>query len=94
VYSAVSLRRGVRLPPRPKFLRLGADGAHSTKARRVSANQYQVTITFTFRVGNDSYFWLFFPCQRDSEARDGLNLPGHHGCGTLRVISSKRVYLG
>lgn len=93
VYFGLSLRR-VGIPPAPKFLRLGAGSARVSRARRVSASQYEVTITFTFRVDNDGYFWLFFPCQKDTEAKDGLNLPGHHGCGSLKVISSRRVYLG
>ena len=55
---------------------------------------YAVTIKFTFRIGNRGYFYEFNACQPDTEAKDGLNLPGHHGCGTLKEISSKRPYLG
>jgi hypothetical protein len=93
VYFGLNLSR-TGIPPQPKSLRLGAGHAHVSKARRISAGQYAVNITFSFRIGNEGYFWLFNACQKDTEAKDGLNLPGHHGCGVLKVISSKRVYLG
>ncbi len=65
-----------------------------SRAKKINAHEYEVTITFTFRIGNDGYFYAFRACQRDTEAKDGLNLPGQHGCGTLKVISVKRPYLG
>lgn len=89
---------GIRFSPtgtlRPRFLKRGGGGAHFGTTRKVSARVYQVKLTLSFFIGNHGYFFQFNTCQPDSEAKDGLNLPGHHGCGTLKVISSKRIYLG
>ena len=65
-----------------------------SRPRKINPQEYAVTIKFTFRIGNDGYRYWFFPCQRDTVAKDGLNLPGHHGCGTLHEIGSTRLYLG
>jgi hypothetical protein len=59
----------------------------------VNSQQFAVTLTFSFRIGNDGYFFEINACQRDTESKDGLNLPGHHGCGN-RSISSTLPYLG
>jgi hypothetical protein len=60
----------------------------------VNGHEFAVTLTFSFFIGNHGYHFLFTACQRDTEAKDGLNLPGHHGCGTLRSVSRHRAYLG
>jgi hypothetical protein len=93
VYFGLALSRTGEPPP-PKILKLGAGNPRVSSPTKVSAGEYAVTIKFTFRIGNRGYFYSFFPCQRDTEAKDGLNLPGHHGCGTLKEIGSKRRYLG
>jgi hypothetical protein len=90
---------GIKLSPTgepspPKFLKLGAGNPRVSKPQKINAHEYALTIKFTFRIGNNGYFYEFDPCQRDTQARDGLNLPGHHGCGTLKVIGSKRQYIG
>jgi hypothetical protein len=79
---------------RPRTLTLGAGHPHFSPARKLNSHEFAVTLTLSFFVGNHGYNFLIFPCQRDTEAKDGLNLPGHHGCGTLRTISSHRIYLG
>jgi hypothetical protein len=78
----------------PKTLRLGAGHARVSRARKINGHEYAVNISFSFFVGNHGFNFAFFPCQKDTEAKDGLNLPGHHGCGTLRSISIHRIYLG
>jgi len=89
---------GIRLsttgePPAPKTLRLGAGHAHLLSTRKVNGHEYAVSWTYTFRIGNDGYHWLPNLCQRDIESKDGLNLPGHHGCGNKR-IRANLAYLG
>ena len=37
--------------------------------------------------------WKWTTCSKDTEAADGIGLPGHHGCGAERVLSSA-PYLG
>lgn len=93
VYFGLALSPS-RQPPPPAILKLGAGNLQVSPPRRINGHEYAVTIKFSFRIGNNRYSYSFFPCQRDTEAKDGLNLPGHHGCGTLHEIGSKRQYLG
>ena len=44
-------------------------------------------------VGNDAYAWNWNTCSKDTEAEDGIGLPGNHGCGSKSVPASA-VYLG
>jgi len=44
-------------------------------------------------VGNDAYNWNWTSCNQDTEAQDGMGLPGRHGCGARRVDVSAS-YLG
>ena len=82
-------------PPPPHWPYLNAGSPTQTKSRRVNAGEYETTITFTFTVGNDGWYWLWSSCVKDTESKDGLGLPGHHGCGTLsRIPSNAFVYLG
>jgi hypothetical protein len=80
-------------PKAPKRLRLGAGGGKAAKARRLSAGEYEVTISYSFRIGNDGYYWTPGWCTKDTEPQDGLGLPGHHGCGAP-TISATAYYLG
>lgn len=89
---------GIRLsttgvPPAPKTLRLGAGHAHLLSTRKVNGHEYVVSWTYTFRIGHDGYYWIPNLCQRDIEAKDGLNLPGHHSCGN-KTIPASIPYLG
>lgn len=77
--------------PLPKFMYLTK--ATITKARKVSATAFERTITFSFRIGNNGYHFLFAFCSKDTESTDGVNLPGHHGCGVKRISRTVR-YLG
>jgi hypothetical protein len=82
-------------PPPPHWLYLNAGHPTQTKSRRVNAGEYETTITFTFTIGNDGWYWLWSSCVKDTESKDGVGLPGHHGCGTLsRIPSNSFVYLG
>jgi hypothetical protein len=89
---------GIRLsttgtPKAPKILRLGAGHAHLLSTRKVNGHEYTVSWTYTFRIGRDGYYWIPNLCQRDVEAKDGLNLPGHHSCGN-KTIPTSLAYLG
>jgi Protein kinase domain len=82
-----------REPPSPKTLLLGAGHPHVSASRRVAAGEFEMTITFSFRVGNDAYYWNWTTCAKDTEARDGLGLPGSHGCGA-KTVQATQPYLG
>jgi serine/threonine protein kinase len=80
-------------PAPPQWLLLGAGNGHVTASRRISADQFSNTVTFSFQIGNDAYHWDWTTCIADSEAKDGIGLPGHHGCGDERIPEST-TYLG
>ena len=80
-------------PPVPQWLILGAGNGHVTAPRRISADEFSETITFSFPIGNDNYNWDSRWCRKDTEAEDGVGLPGRHGCGDERVLQSAS-YLG
>jgi hypothetical protein len=79
--------------PAPRTLRLGAGHARVLSTRKLNGHEYSVTWTYTFFIGNNGYHWIPNLCQRDVEAKDGLNLPGHHSCGN-RTIATNIPYLG
>jgi serine/threonine protein kinase len=80
-------------PPPPKWLLLGAGNGHVTASRRISADEWGETVTFSFVIGNDAYDWGWSTCLQDTEAENGIGLPGHHGCGNERVLDTAS-YLG
>jgi hypothetical protein len=76
------------------MLQVWAGGAKIGAARRVSADEYAVTVTFTFPIGKkDGYTWFWAACVQGSEAADGVGLPGGHGCGA-KAIPAVHSYLG
>ena len=79
-------------PPPPRVLTLDT---HATISRstQTGARTFVVTIGWSFRIGRDGFNFNFNFCNKDTEARDGLGLPGHHGCGNPRV-SASAAYLG
>jgi hypothetical protein len=80
-------------PKLPKYLKLGKDGARITGKRKVAANEYEMTLHWTFHVGDEGYHFEFKFCTKNTESKDGLFLPGHHSCGAARISSHLR-YLG
>jgi hypothetical protein len=73
-------------PPPPAWLYLNAGHPSFTAAQRISADKFERTLTFSFTVGvNSSENWAWGICVKDTLAKDGLGLPGHHGCGSRRV---------
>lgn len=79
-------------PPPPKFVTLDTHAAISRPVR-TSAGSFAVTISWSFRIGNDGFNTALNFCNKDTESTDGLGLPGHHSCGANRV-SATIEYLG
>jgi len=79
-------------PAPPKWLYLSSH-VRISKSRRISATAFARTVTFSFTINNDGYYFNFNLCSQDTESKDGINLPGHHGCGAKKIRSTVS-YLG
>jgi hypothetical protein len=91
LYSRLFLaKRGEPAPP--KLLELSST-ATASKPAKLHTYEFTVTIRFAFRIGEDGYRWSINFCTKDSEAKDGVGLPGQHGCGN-KWISADPAYLG
>jgi hypothetical protein len=91
-YFGVNLN-ATKIPPPPSFVYLNGGHAAVTKSRRLSATEFQNTLTFSFTIGNDAANWIGFFCTKDNVYKDGLGLPGSHGCGSSR-LSTSAPYVG
>lgn len=91
LYLAIGELRG-STPHLPRDYTLST-ASHASKARRVNSGEYVETLTFIVPIRNSRTIWVPNACAKDTESTDGLGLPGHHGCGNLRVPRSA-IYLG
>jgi hypothetical protein len=73
-------------PPPPRWLYLNAGNASVSGARQISATEFEITVTYSFTVGNDGYYFAWAACEKDTLSIDGLGLPGSHGCGARRIL--------
>lgn len=93
-YVGVNLAPATEPPP-PKWLYLNAYHSSVTSGRRISAGEFVNVLTFRFTLGNDAWSFNWTACFRDTVSKDGLGLPGSHGCGYLQRVSSVETpYLG
>jgi hypothetical protein len=82
-YFAVSLSSS-GVPKSPASLQLGAGdpaSAHHNASPLMSTSR----ASFTIHVGNDGWADAFNICTQDTDASDGIGLPGHHNCGDPQV---------
>ena len=56
-----------------------------SKPKKISATDFEQTVTISFRVSNKGYEFNLNFCSKDSESADGMNLPGKHHCGAKKV---------
>lgn len=80
-------------PAQPAMLQL--DGGNPTvRTKLLSATEYQIAVTFRFSIGKTGgYNWNWDACTKDTEALDGIGLPGSHGCGD-KTIPNQVSYIG
>jgi hypothetical protein len=76
----------------------GPDQLHlSGSPKTVVPNQdlgtMRYNVGYEFNVGTEGYQWKVNYCTPDSEATDGIGLPGRHGCGN-QTVSAAAPYLG
>jgi hypothetical protein len=91
VYFGFKLSR-TGTPSGPKYISLDRSVTVS-KVRRISAREFERTISLSFRIGNDGVAVGLNFCTKDTESKDGLNLPGKHSCGVSK-IRNNGMYLG
>lgn len=82
-------------PPPPVWLYLNSGHPSVGAAQRVSAHEFARTLTFSFTVGTGDHTWsqTWDVCVKDTLSKDGLGLPGQHGCGSSRIRPTV-TYLG
>jgi hypothetical protein len=79
-------------PTLPRFFSL-TTSAKASMARKINAGEFERNLTFFIKLGRGTTRWNTSQCTKDTESRDGIGLPGHHGCGAKR-FSAKAIYLG
>ena len=89
-YVGVSLSP-TSVPPPPKWLYLNAYHSVVTRGHRINAGEFVNVFTFRFTIGNGSANYTAVTCDRDTVSKDGIGLPGSHGCGYLHRISGTNV---
>lgn len=68
-------------------------GAKAAKVKKVSSGEFEVTLTWYITLRHGEAAWATAFCTKDSESKDGMGLPGTHGCGDTH-ISRKTKYIG
>ena len=68
-------------------------GATASRIRKINSGEFAVTFTWHVALHHGAANWTTVVCTKDSESKDGMGLPGHHGCGDQHI--SRRVrYIG
>jgi hypothetical protein len=90
-YFALNLNPN-RTPPTPRFARLDTNVSISRPVAG-GPRTFTRTLSWSFRINNEGYAFVWTVCTKDTEFMDGLGLPGHHACG-VKVIDTTAEYLG
>jgi hypothetical protein len=79
-------------PPDPVAEKLNNGTPVLSKPQLVSSDEFSVTVSYVFNVGQAGYHFASTVCAKDIEAQDGIGLPGAHGCGSGQI--DRLAYLG
>jgi serine/threonine-protein kinase len=85
VYFGIRLSKTNKNVPAPSSILLGAGHGVVAGELQISADQFEVIITFSYTTDGDHAVAVWGVCVKDTLAIDGLGLPGHHGCGDNSV---------
>jgi serine/threonine protein kinase len=80
-------------PAPPTLLLLGHGNPVVDPSTQIAPNEFQFIVTFSFTIGSNAYYWRWTKCAKDTEAQDGIGLPGSHGCGAA-TTNANQGYLG
>ena len=80
-------------PALPSVLQLGAGDPTFAQPAQLGPDEFSVTTSYTFTVGDGGYHYYSTVCSKDTEAQDGVGLPGSHDCGS-QSIAVPFSYLG
>lgn len=67
--------------------------AAAVQGPRVTGHDLRYVLTIVYQEPAYSYWYFWQTCTRDTLGRDGLGLPGAHGCGA-HAVSAATPYLG
>jgi hypothetical protein len=87
LYQAVTYTKAL-----PKYFYRTKTG-RASKAKRIHAGEFEIAFTFYIPLRHGEATWSTSFCTKDTESRDGVGLPGRHGCGNKRFPLTA-VYLG
>ncbi len=69
-------------------------GAKASAPTKINSGSFRVTFTWYITLRHGSARWLTLACSKDTESKDGLGLPGSHGCGAKTISRKGLLYIG
>jgi len=91
MYLAIGHLRGTKaILPRDYTL---STASTASRATRKTASRFVVTLRFVIPHPNSKTVWVPNACTKDAESKDGIGLPGRHGCGN-KHIPRNTIYIG
>jgi hypothetical protein len=95
VYLGVNIQPGAATPPNPATIAIGALSGTIGHPQRTGSNSFTVSISYHYNRGTEASEAVWWACAPDTEAQDGLGLPGSHGCGAQTTVTlASTSYLG
>jgi hypothetical protein len=91
LYLAIGHLRGTK-PILPKDYTLST-ASRASKAKRKNSGEFVETLKWIIPHPNAKTVWEPNACSKDTESKDGLGLPGSHGCGN-KHIARNAIYIG
>jgi hypothetical protein len=82
----------VGYPTLPRRFTLDTRATRS-RIRKINSGEFAVTFTWHVTLHHGAANWTTVVCTKDSESKDGMGLPGRHGCGDTH-ISRRTRYVG
>jgi hypothetical protein len=91
LYLAIGHFRGTKaILPKDYTL---STASSASKARRNNSGKFTETLRFVIPHPKSNTVWLPNACSKDAVTKDGIGLPGNHGCGN-KHIPRNTIYIG